>query len=314
MDLICRNPLKKAFQSEESRFMLGTALKFCAVSVSVMALTGYILYTRTRLNFFFFEAHGYSGIEEMRDAYYSYILINFVDELPLIFGMFVALFFAGLYLGHMILRPFKVIGHYSAQVINDPQAPWEVEQFADHRLLTRFAEVFFDWLREARRAGGVAPRPVPPHFMGVHKPVTDLNFLFHFGFIILIMVILSVVTIMNFAGDIQENTIQLAIRMLKVDPKIISQFFISQSSVLDELWVMTALIVCTLYGALGLHLYHQVSGAAFGIFATMRSFMKGNYHTRVHLVGFYYLRDSTRSFNKYLDWVEKNLARGPAPR
>ena len=121
------------------------------------------------------------------------------------------------------------------------------------------------------------------------------------------MTILSVVMIMHVATDIHQNTIQLAIKILKADPKVMAYFFNAQSIVLDELWVMTGILVCVLNLMLAFHLYNAVSGAAFGIFATMRSFIKGNHSARVHLVGYTYLRDSTRQLNKYLDWLQKNL-------
>jgi hypothetical protein len=56
-----------------------------------------------------------------------------------------------------------------------------------------------------------------------------------------------------------------------------------------------------------MHLYGKVSGAAFGIFSTMRSFMKGDHFSRVHLVGYAHIRDNTRKLNKYLDFAQNNF-------
>ena len=54
------------------------------------------------------------------------------------------------------------------------------------------------------------------------------------------------------------------------------------------------------------YLYGKVSIPAFGIFATMRSFISGRYASRVHLIGYPYIRNYTRTLNKYLDDLEKN--------
>jgi hypothetical protein len=103
------------------------------------------------------------------------------------------------------------------------------------------------------------------------------------------------------------NMTQIAIKMIKAKPKMLSSFFQDQSFMIDEMWFMSAFIVGSFHLAMAIHLYGQVSGAAFGIFATMRSFIKGNFKNRVHLVGYSHLRESTRALNKYLDWIEKNF-------
>ena len=76
---------------------------------------------------------------------------------------------------------------------------------------------------------------------------------------------------------------------------------------MDDLVILSIVLVAFSYLALGFHLYDKVSGAAFGIFSTMRSFMKGNYFSRVHLVGYAYIRDYTRKLNKYLDHIQNNF-------
>lgn len=301
---------RKLFQSEESQFVLGTALKFCLISWIAAVVMGYQLYVNARLNFYFFRAHGLSDLSDMREAYFDYILSSFVETLPLLFGLFIILFFLGVYVAKMILRPFKNIGKYCEQVLLDHEVPYEVEQFAGHRLLHRFSELFFEFLREGYRVGRIEPRPVPPQFMKIHKPVFDGPFLLHYSFFIAMLIIATIVMIMQVVSDVHENTVQLAIRYLKTDPKITSSFFMSQSNMLNEMWVLAAVLVLALYLVLAFHLYAQVSGASFGIFATMRSFLKGNYSARVHLVGYSFLRDSTRALNKYLDWVQKNLTKG----
>jgi hypothetical protein len=77
--------------------------------------------------------------------------------------------------------------------------------------------------------------------------------------------------------------------------------------IIDDTVALSIILIAIFYIALGFHLYEKVSGAAFGIFSTMRSFMKGNRFSRVHLVGYAYIRDYTRKFNKYLDYMQNNF-------
>lgn len=303
--------LKKIFQTDESRLILGTALKMWFISIVVELLVGYILFSNIRLNYHFFSSHGYRGIDELSDAYFYHVTADMIDAIPWILGFHIIIFFMGMYMGHLMLRPFKRIGNYCTEVINSPNTVYRTEEFSAYRLLTRFSEIFFDHLSAGRLKGKVEKRDIPPQFMGVHKPVLDGQFLFHFSFFLIIIMIVSIAGIMGFASNIQENTTQIAIKMLKADPKIISAYFHDQSFLIDEMWILTAVLIIGLHVVLGLHLYSQVSGASFAIFATMRSFMKGSWQNRVHLVGYLYLRESTRALNKYLDWVEKNLTQNP---
>ena len=299
--------LKKIFQTEESRFLLGTAMKIWGISMLVELIVGYFVFNNIRLNFYFFKAHGYKGIDYLGEAYFEQVLGNIIDVLPWILGFHVVIFFMGLYIGHIMLRPFKRIGEYCLQVVEKPDTAYHVEEFSAYRLLVRFSEIFFDHLRSGRQKNKLEPRDIPAQYMGIHKPVFDGAFLFHFSFFLVIIMIVSIIAIMGLAIDVHENTSQIAIRMLKADPKMITEFFFDQSFIVHEMWYLTAILVVGLHVVMGLHLYSQVSGAAFGIFATMRSFMKGNWQSRVHLVGYSYLRESTRALNKYLDWVQKNL-------
>jgi len=301
--------VRRLFQSEESRFVLGTAIKFCGMTLLVMGVLGSQVYGRARLNFYFFSSFGDSHMADLRDAYFDYVMSSFVEALPVVLAYVIAVFFLGVWIAKMILRPFKNIGSYCQHALEDPNTHYVVEAFAGHRLLTRFSELFFDSLTEARAQGRLTPRSVPPQFMGVHKPVLDGLFLLHYGLFMLILMITSTIAIMYVVTEIHENTIQLAIRMLKTDPRVTSSFFMAQQGSINEMWLLAGSLVWTLYGVLAFHLYHQVSGAAFGIFATMRTFMKGNYAARVHLVGYAFLRESTRSLNKYLEWAQKNLSK-----
>ncbi len=299
---------KKIFQTDESRFLLGTAFKIWGISMLVELVVGYILFVNVRMNFFFFRAHGYTGIDTIGEAYFHHVMGDLIEALPYLLLFHIVIFFMGLYIGHLILRPFKQIGDYCTKAIENPDIAYRPEEFSAYKLLVRFSELFFVHTREARQKNKLTVRDIPPQYMGVHKPVFDGSFLFHFSFFLIIIVIVSIVVIMNFASDVHENMTQLAIRMIKADPKMMTAFFQEQGFLVDEMWFLTAILVIVLHLVMGIHLYSQVSGAAFGIFATMRSFMKGNWQNRVHLVGYSYLRDSTRALNKYLDWLQKNLS------
>jgi hypothetical protein len=102
--------------------------------------------------------------------------------------------------------------------------------------------------------------------------------------------------------------VELATKTLP-DQKNVSMFFSEQMFILDEIVVLTIVTIAFSYVLLGLHLYNKVAGAAFGIFSTMRAFMKGNHSSRVHLVGYAHVREYTRKLNKYLDFIQNNFSK-----
>ncbi|MFP5385134.1 MAG: hypothetical protein ACLGHN_03595, partial [Bacteriovoracia bacterium] len=118
----------------------------------------------------------------------------------------------------------------------------------------------------------------------------------------------SSVFIIENSSTIYESMIELATKTLP-DQRGVSRFFREQMFVFDDTVLLTIVLISFCYILLGFHLYSKVSGAAFGIFSTMRAFMKGNYSSRVHLVGFAYVREYTRKLNKYLDYIENNLSK-----
>jgi len=302
------NIFKKLFRSPESQFLLGTAAKVWSISMMVEIIVGYILYSNMRLNFYFFRSQGGRGVKEMGEAYFEHVSADIIEALPWILGYHIAIFFMGLYIGYLMLRPFRQMGEYCVKAVESPDVAYKIEDFSSYKLLTRFSEIFFETMRAARQKNKLEPRDIPPQYTGIHGPVFDASFIFHFSFFLIIVVIVSIVTIMGFAASVYENMSQLAMRTLKADPKLVS-FLQDQAFLVDEMWILASILVVSLHIIMGMHLYSQVSGAAFGIFATMRSFMKGNWQSRVHLVGYSYLRDSTRSINKYLDWLQKNLSK-----
>lgn len=296
---------KKVFKTEESRFYISVGFKVSGISFAITCFIYYIIFLVMRVNYAFFHAHGFPQLGE-DSIFYEYVLSEALTNVPVLFAFHIFLFFIGVYVGWLILRPFRAIGKYCEDVLEKPNTPYHVDQFSNFQLLTRFSEFFFEYLREARRTGNLNINSVPPQYAKVHKPVLDVIYLLHFGLLMIIISICSAVFIIENSSAMFQSMIDLANKTLK-NPQAVNQYFAHQMYIQDELIILTVLLIAFFYTLLGLHLYHKVSGAAFGIFSTMRAFMKGAYFSRVHLVGYAYIRDNTRKMNKYLEYVENNL-------
>jgi len=258
-----------------------------------------------RLNHAFFRSHGFLDFQD-GDVFYNYLLSETLDNLMVFFLFHIFLFFIGTYVGWIILRPFRMIGEYCEVVISNPNAIYKVDEFSTYKLLTRFSEFFFEYVREARKKGEIMSNSIPPQFSRIHHPVADKIFMLHFGILLVIIAISSSVFIIENGSSIFQNMIELSSKTLAKSIEA-NRFFAAQTFVMDDIFTLTIVLITVAYLSLGLHLYSKVSGAAFGIFSTMRSFMKGNYFSRVHLLGYAYIRDNTRKLNKYLDYIQDNF-------
>jgi hypothetical protein len=300
-----KEELSRVFKTEDSRFMLMTGFKVSGISFFINLIVYSFLFQVMRLNHAFFRASGFPDFQD-DDVFYNYLLTETLDNLTIFFLFHIFLFFIGTYVGWLILRPFRMIGEYCEQVIEDPNAVYKVDEFSTYKLLTRFSEFFFEYLRESRIKGEITTNSIPPQYSKIHKPLADRIFMLHFGLLLVIIAISSSVFVIENGTQIFQNMIELASKTL-ANSQEANRFFAAQTFVMEDVVTLTITLITLLYLGLGLHLYDKVSGAAFGIFSTMRSFMKGNHFSRVHLVGYAYIRDNTRKLNKYLDFIQNNL-------
>lgn len=302
-----KTELKRAFKTEDSRFIVSVGLKTTLISMMISFALYWFLFQIMRVNYNFFSALGFPEILD-ESSFYHLIIQEALDNFMTLLLFYILLFFGGCYTGWIILRPFKTIGDYSEKVMENPNTPYTIEEISTYTLLTRFSEYFFEYLREGRSKNEIHPNSIPPQYSKIHKPEIDRIFMLQFSLLMIIIAISSAVFIIQNTTEIYLSMVELATKTLR-NQKSVSQYFAQQTFILDSIVKLTISFVVFFYFSLGIHLYSKVSGAAFAIFSTMRSFMKGNHSSRVHLVGFSHLRDYTRKLNKYLDYIQNNFTK-----
>ncbi|MBC7430188.1 MAG: hypothetical protein H7336_16360 [Bacteriovorax sp.] len=296
----------KHWNDEEHMFKIGMGLKFLGVSVFCLLSVLLFTYLLIRIDLIFFVSHGFPGAAEFQAAFYEYIYSAFSDELIWIAIAAVFTFGLGYYLSGIMIRPFKVIGEYCDDKINNKKNFYTPDFFSDLKLLTSFSVFFFTKIDEAGIKGKLENIEIPAHFTRIHKPSFEKNFFFNYLFIIAIFALLSSLGIVFLNIEIRDHMFELAKKFLAHNNQV--TYFLDEQFVIADIavyfFVMLHLI---LYFLLGVHLYSKIATPAFAVFATMRSYLRGNHHNRVHLIGYYYLRKDCRKINKYLDHVQKNL-------
>lgn len=296
----------KHLEDDEQMFKVGMGLKFLGVSVICTSSVLLFTYLLIRIDLIFFVAHGFPGALDFKDAFIEFIYSSIYDEIIWIFvsGFFV--FGLGYYLSGIMIRPFKVIGQYCEDKMNDKKNYYSPDFFSDLKLLTSFSVFFFSKVDEGEIKGKIGTIDIPTHFTRIHKPNFEKNFFFNYLFIIAIFALLSSLGIIALNLEFREQISDLARRFLANNSQ--ATYFLDEQFIIADIAVYFFVTLhLFLYFLLGVHMYSKVATPAFAVFATMRSFLKGNHHNRVHLIGYYYLRGDCRKINKYLDHVQKNL-------
>lgn len=298
--------LKPYFEDDAFMFKVKTGSKFLMVSAICTLSVLLFIYLFIRIDLIFFVANGFPGAVEFEDAFYEYIYSALYDGIWILGLGGVFIFSLGYYLASVMTRPFKVIGQYCEDRMNERKNYYTPDFFSDLKLLTSFSVFFFSRIDEALIRGKMERIEIPNHFTKIHKPTFEKNFFFNYLFIIIIFALLSSLGIYTINHEIRDQIFELSRKFLTNNKQAL--YFFEQQFQLANIAV--TFFVCLhlmIYMLLGYHLYSKIASPAFAVFATMRSFLKGNYHNRVHLIGFYYLREDCRKVNKYLDHIQKNL-------
>lgn len=298
---------KSLTKDEEIIFRLKTTAKMTLIPIiSGCVMMGFV-WVLLQLNLYFFEANGYQGLQVFREAYYEFIVGRLMNIIPYIAGFIIVVAVTGIYVSDLLLRPFRIIGDYCEKVCNGEEASYDPDFFTDLKLLTSFSELFFLNIHNTKKAGRkLEAMDIPKKYTRIHQPVSETAFFLQYFLYILIVSICAYLALYVVTVNFHQEVVNLASETLRQDSGM-TYFFSKQKEVLQDVLTVVMVGHILLYIALARHLYDKVCGPAFGIFATMRSYLKGNYSSRVHLIGYYYLRTHCRKLNRYLDQMEKEL-------
>jgi hypothetical protein len=298
----------KKLIDDEARFRLMTTLKIAIIPLISAGLMAFLMKYLLKINLIFFEANGFTNIQELKNGYYEYVLMAIDDFIPYFTVLYIILVFAGLYISYIILRPFKMIGDYCDHFVRGESVIYNPGFVIDLRILSSFSEYFFNHMENALETGLLAPAKIMRKFMGIHRPVFERGFFMQFFSLLVISSIASSIILMKLVASINSHLVELSIKMLRPSESI--NYFISkQGSILESMALAILVFNGIMYVFLAFHLYERIARPAFGIFSTMRSFIKGDYNARVHLLGHNYARPQCRRINSYLEYVQNEFVK-----
>lgn len=300
--------IKDIIEDDVFIFKFSTAIKFTLVSLLFAVIAIMLTYLLLRIDLILFESMGFSLGTFEEEAYFDFVFQNLWNVLPLIFLVFIIIFISGYYIAIIMMRPFKAIGDHCEERLNEQTRFYQADFFSDLKLLTSFSTFFFSKIDEAKAKGELVPVTIPEDYTKIHKPIWERNFFINYLLLITIFSLLASLGILFLNNELRGQVSYLASSLAKNNLQ--AKFFLERQAEVESTAVYSLLALHVIVNILfGIHLYYKIASPSFAMFATLRSFLKGSYHNRVHLIGFYYLRNDCRKINKYLDYVQKELTR-----
>ena len=302
------NRLKKYLKDPLFLFRLSTALKITLIPAFSFFLVMAMMWLFVHMNLIFFEANGFLESESLKQAYYDFIYGSLTNYYIGCCMFLSCLFFLGNYIAGLMLRPFESLSDYCEKAQNNLFAPYAPDLFSDLRLMTKISEYFFQYLYDCREKGYLHSIEVPKRFTKIRSPKFEKTYFFHFGLFLGAIGIFSSISLYMFSIDVQEKIIELSLQTLNYSESVM--YFLEKEKYFVNivLWTSISLQMFS-YSLLTVNLCSKISSPSFGVFSTMRSFMKGNFSARVHLIGYGFLRPHCRRINKYLDYVQREIER-----
>jgi len=288
------------------QFRFFTAFKITLIPVLSFFIVFAIMWLFVRMNLIFFEANGFLELGELKEVYYDYIYGGLTDYY---FGFAIytiVLFFLGNYISGLLLRPFKALSDYCEKSQVDDSASYSPDLFSDLKNMTRISEFFFQFIQDCQSKNELKAIKVPELFTQIHRPKFEKTYFAHFLLFLGAIGFFSSIALYMFSVDIQSQIIQLSLKTLNHNESV--SYFLEKGSYFVNFVLWGSMVLqMFLYTILATNLYAKISPPSFGVFSTMRSFMKGNFSARVHLIGYGFLRHYCRTINKYLDHVQRAM-------
>lgn len=301
------NEWRAFMRDDQAWFRLMTSLKVTSITLFSFLILVAMTWLILTLDLIFFRTKGYPGYEQFTEVFFDSVVQTSLNVLPHISGMMIVIIFLGIYIGNLLVRPFRIIGNYCEKKAEGLNASYDPDFFSDLKLLTNFSEYFFERMEECKKSDVVFKGlNVPEKFTRVHRPVFEKSFFIQFSLIIMVVSIGAGIYLYALMTGVYEDLMQLSAKVMPQSYEV-SYFLIEQAAIWDTIVFTVLSLHVVTYFLLAFHLYGRVSAPAFGFFATMRSFLKGKTSARVHLIGFNYIRPHSRNFNRYLDQLESEL-------
>jgi hypothetical protein len=229
------------------------------------------------INFSYFLAIGFPLSEENQDVFIDYLLQSQAEYLPHMLLFFIGVFFLGLFLSFVILRPFNELSEMCRELVLAKDERIRIVGLEKSKLLIKLGNFICRYF-EAQKSGREVS--VPLELLVVKKPAMDYVFYFQFFCLILILLTIAIGSLYLFVDQLQDSIIFTAMQILKA-PKGMSTFLASQKNVFDMIVFIPSFIGVALYLFLARVIISRVQGVTYGYVRDVCEITSGNKSRRL---------------------------------
>jgi hypothetical protein len=288
------------FKSQDSRYTLKTAFLVTMVPLLMLAMIIYSIWLLVVFNHSYFIANGMTVLEHSREDFMFYILQSQMDYLPYLFMFFVVVFFLGMFLAYVVLRPFNQIQYMCEGLLTFSDTPVRVDGLNRQKIIIKIGQFLYDYHNAKKTKTGSAS--LPKDIEDIKGPALDKVFYFQFICIILILTAVTLYSVTIFTGQLYDSIVETAVVMLKA-PKGMALFLSSQKDIIDLIIYVPCIVSCVLYGLISQLIIARIQGVTYAYVRDIKDVAKGNTSRRV----FSRLDDpghqAAEAINKVLDYL-----------
>jgi hypothetical protein len=294
-----KNMFKTLFETPDSRYFVKTALKIGFVPVFTTAMMFFSLWLYFEMNYSFFVAKGYSSQTDMKGVLIDQLMVSMIDYLPFVGIFYIATFFMGLILAHLVLRPFDQASMICRDLIEGSLPDTKFDPMSSRKIVVRAAKLFASYLMHHER-NSEEKFIIPKSLQEIDGPRTDGVFYIQYGAFIFILTTATAVASYFFIQNFHEAIIESSMRLLRADNSV-RTFLISHVPTLEVIvWIISAVsTIC--YLAIAQSLIESVQGVSYGYLRDIKEIVSGAYGKRLKPR----LQDpgklAARDFNQVLD-------------
>ncbi len=262
----------KIFESHDSRYMIKSAFLITFVPLLMLALICYSLWLLMAINYSYFKAAGLEIAEPAQETFLLYILKSQIDYWPYLGLFFVVVFFLGLFMAYLVLRPFNQIQKMCQDILEGKAHKESLEGLNSQKMMIKLGHFLVDFVA-ARKSGKSIP--VPDSLEKVNGPTMDWVFYFQFLCLMVILTVVTVTSINFFTAQLFEDITQVALGFFRKPPKGIETFLLSQSEIINLIILVPSLISCILYAFIARVLITKVEGVTYAYIRDVREVAHG---------------------------------------
>ena len=265
------------FQSQDTKFTIKTALLITCVPVLMMGLIVYSVWLLLSMNHSYFLANGFPLDSLTLGDFMDYLLESQLDYLPYLGLFFISVFFIGIFLAYLILRPFYQLMEMCLEIKNARGEKIKIIGLGNQKLLIKIGN-FLCQYSDAQKDKKMVE--IPAELKKVDGPAMDFVFYFQFFCILSILTAITVTSIYVFTHQLHESIIKAAFTILKA-PKGMSLFLSSQERVFELIVIVPSLISVVLYGFIARIIISRIQGVTYAYVRDICEVASGNSNRRL---------------------------------